>query len=88
MNGITELAMLFKARENGEDYSPFFGTVIKLPDIKIRLNDKVILTEEHIVSCISLKETDAYNNYIYLNKTVVLLPYASNQRFIVIGVVK
>ena len=34
MNGITELAKLFKERENQNDYSPVFGTIIELPNTK------------------------------------------------------
>ena len=42
MNGITELAKLLKERENSDGYSPIFGTVIELPNTKIRISDKVI----------------------------------------------
>lgn len=37
MNGITELAKLLKERENVDGYSPMFGTVIELPNTKIRI---------------------------------------------------
>ena len=43
MNGITELAKLLKERENSDGYSPMFGTVIELPNTKIRISDKVII---------------------------------------------
>ena len=88
MNGISELAKLFKDRENSDRYTPMFGTVIDLPDTKIRINEKVILDDTHIRSCVSLKETDANGVYINLNKEVVLLPYSENQKFILIGVVQ
>lgn len=87
MNGITELAKLLKERENSDGYSPMFGTVIELPNTKIRISDKVILTESHLTLCINLKEQNADGKYINLGKTVVLLPYSSGQKFIVIGVV-
>lgn len=87
MNGITELAKLLKERENSDGYSPMFGTVIELPNTKIRINDKVILTDSHIMLCTNLKEQNADDEYINLGKTVVLLPYANCQKFIVIGVV-
>lgn len=87
MNGITELAKLLKERENSEGYSPMFGTVIELPSTKIRINDKVILTDSHITLCMNLKEQNADGEYINLGKTVVLLPYANGQKFIVIGVI-
>lgn len=87
MNGITELAKLLKERENSDGYSPMFGTVIELPNKKIRISDKLILTDSHLTLCINLKEKDADGEYINLGKTVVLLPYANGQKFIVIGVV-
>ncbi len=87
MNGITELAKLLKERENSDGYAPMFGTVIELPSTKIRISDKVILTDSHITLCINLKEQNADGEYINLGKTVVLLPYANGQKFIVIGVV-
>lgn len=87
MSGITELAKLLKERENSRGYSPVIGKVIELPNIKIRVGDKVILTSTQIKSCISLAETDESGKYINLGKEVVLLPYADNQKFIVIGMV-
>lgn len=87
MNGITELAKLLKERENSVGYSPIFGTIIELPNTKIRISDKVILTDSHLTLCINLKEKNADGEYINFGKTAVLLPYANGQKFIVIGVV-
>ena len=66
MNGITELAKLLKERENSDGYSPMFGTVIELPNTKIRISDKVILTDTHITLCINLKEQNSDGEYINL----------------------
>ena len=88
MNGITELAKLFKERENDTEYSPMFGTIIELPQVKIRLNEKVILNNSHLKSCINLMMQNEDGDYIYLGKEVVLLPFSKNQKFIVIGVVQ
>lgn len=88
MNGITELAKLLKERENDTGYSPMFGTIIELPQIKVRLNEKVILNNSHLVCLWNLKEQNEDGVYIYLGKEVVLLPFANNQKFIVIGVVQ
>jgi len=88
LNGITQLAKLFKERENANGYSPMIGRIIGLPDLKIRLGDKVILTAALIKSCVSLDTVDESDRYIYLGKEVVLLPYADNQKFIVIGVMQ
>ena len=68
MNGITELAKLLKERENGTGYSPMFGTIIELPQIKIRLNEKVILNNSHLKYCVNLKEQNEDGDYIYVGK--------------------
>ena len=88
MNGITELAKLFKEIENDTGYSPMFGTIIELPQVKIRLNEKVILNNSHLKSCINLMMQNEDGDYIHLGKEVALLPFANNQKFIVIGVVQ
>jgi len=54
LSGITELAKLFKERDNSAGYSPIIGQIIDLPNIKIRLNDRVILTSAHLKSCVDL----------------------------------
>ena len=89
MNGITELAMLLKERENKGDYSPIFGRIIELPNLKIRVGSKIILTDLHIKkSCVYVKERDRYGRYIHLNREAVLLPYAGGQKFVLAGVVQ
>ena len=88
MSGITELAKLLKERENDTGYSPMFGNIIELPQVKIRLNEKVILNNSHLVCLLNLKEQNEDGDYIHLGKEVALLPFANNQKFIVIGVVQ
>lgn len=87
MNGITELAKLFKTRENPAGYAPVFGTIIQLPDTKIRVNDKIILTEEYLTPCVEYKQQDGSGNYIHLHKQAVLLPFCAGQKFVLIGVI-
>jgi len=87
MNGITELAKLLKERENSDSYSPMFGTIIELPNLKIRLGDKVILTDKHIKKCVSVDEQDENGIYKNIGKEVILLPFANNQNFVLLGVV-
>lgn len=88
MSGMTELAKLFKERNNDAGYSPMFGKIIELPNTKIRINEKVILNDSHIVCLFDLKEQTYDGDYINLGKEVVLLPFSNNQKFIVIGVVR
>ena len=87
MSGITELAKLFKERNNETGYSPMFGKVIELPNTKIRINEKVILNDNHLILLFDIKERNAYGQYIHLGKEVALLPYSNNQKFIVLGVI-
>lgn len=87
INGITELAKLLKERENESGYSPVFGEIIELPNTKVRLSDKIILTDDYIKPCFDYKEQNIDDEYIYLGKTAILLPYANNQKYIMIGVV-
>ena len=79
---------MLKERENDTGYSPMFGTIIELPQVKIRLNEKVILNNSHLKSCINLMMQNEDGDYIYLGKEVALLPFANNQKFLVIGVVQ
>lgn len=88
MDGITELAKLFKERENRTGYSPVFGTIIELPNTKILISDKIILNDSYIKSCFDFKQKNSDGDYTYLGKEVVLLPYQNHQKFILIGVVR
>lgn len=50
MDAISELAMLFKERENTSYMGPQMGTVISPPpDIKVGLGDKIILDKEDLI---------------------------------------
>lgn len=90
MNGITELAELFKNRENRADYSPVFGKIVSLPDVDIQCGDKIHLDRTDVLftfDVLSRVYRDEREVYEYLNKTVVLLPYKNNQKFIAVGVI-
>jgi len=88
LDGITELAKLLKERENGTGYSPVFGTIIELPNTKIRISDKIILNDSYIKSLFDFKKQNMDNEYIYLGSEVVLLPYQNHQKFILMGVIR
>lgn len=90
MDSITELAKMFKERDNPEGYSPMFGTVIKLPELDIWCGGKLHIGKERIDALFDIYEEvydDSHRSYKYLNKKVVMLPYKNNQRFIVLGAV-
>lgn len=50
MDGVSELAVLFKERDNKYYLGPQIGKVISpLPEIKIALGEKIILVKEHLI---------------------------------------
>ncbi|MCT4605855.1 MAG: DUF2577 domain-containing protein [Marinisporobacter sp.] len=50
MDGISELAKLFKERDNQPYLGPQTGMVLSPPpNIQVSLGDKIILTKEHLV---------------------------------------
>jgi hypothetical protein len=87
VNGITELALLLKERNNGAGYSPMLGRIVSLPDLKISVGDKITLSALHIKRICEVNQQDEYGNYINLGKEVVLLPYADGQKFLMMGVI-
>jgi len=84
MDSVSELAKLFKERENQSVYSPMIGIVIELPDVRIRLADKIILDDSHLTICVVLQHNAECSD---IGREVVLLPYADGQKFFVIGMV-
>lgn len=88
MDGIHELAKLLYERSNPEPYSPVAGVVEDLPEIKIRLNEKVVLGRALIYSTVDLLTQNADGAYIWQGRTVFLLPMLQNGRltkYLVIG---
>lgn len=91
MSSVTDLARHIKARDNVSQYSPMFGKIISLPDLKIQLGSKVFLDASDIKSIFDIYETrtyDHYIEYIHLGAEVVLLPYNEDNKVIAIGVVQ
>jgi len=88
MDGYEYLARCFKECENKKDSEIKIGTVTSLPHLKIKVGEKAVLDERHIISLVDLYEKDIADGilrYINLNKNVVLLRY--DKKFIVLGVV-
>lgn len=93
MDGITELAARIKGMETSQ-YSPMIGTITSLPELKIRLGDRVQVDADKVTVVFDIYETvrhETYTEYVNLGKQVVLLPCISESgsaaRFIAIGVV-
>lgn len=91
MNNITKLAKHIKARDNPSQYTPMFGKIISLPELKIRLGTRVLLTNQDIKATFDIYETEIIDErvrYVNLNKTAVLLPYSEDNKFVAIGVLE
>ena len=91
MNGITALAKHIRDRDNPSPYTPMFGKIISLPELKIRLGTRVLLTKSDIKATFDIYDKvvhDGHTEYVHLNKTVVLLPYSDDNKFIAIGVLE
>lgn len=91
MNGVTELAKHIKNRDNPSPYTPMFGKVIELPNLKIQLGNNILLDADDIKSTFDIYETreeDNHMEYIHLGKEVVLLPYDKDNKFVVVGVIR
>ena len=91
MDGYTELAQMFKDRDNDSAYTPMIGTITALPQLKIKCGTRIELTADEVRSVFDIYEQRYVNDllvYINLNKEVVLLPCSGYQRFIAIGVLQ
>lgn len=91
MNAYVELAKMFKQRDNRPTFSPVFGKIIRLPELQIQLNPRVLLQADDIKAVFDIYETvqhdDGSTEYVNLNREIVLLPYSEYQKFIALGVV-
>ena len=88
MNAEYEMAKLLREMMSGKDYSPAEWVVEELPEIKIRLNEKVVLGRELIRSTVDLLARDSEGGYIWLGRQVYLLPWTRDGqilRYVVIG---
>jgi len=73
MDGVARLASLFKERENQPYLGPQIGMVVNpLPDIKIKLNDRITLDKEDLIIAEHLVFTDAVFYEVKSDKTVKL----------------
>ena len=91
MGAVEELAKHIRDRDNPSPYTPMFGKIISLPELKIQLGNRILLDADDIKAIFDIYETritDGRTVYVNLNKDVVLLPYANDNKFIALGVVK
>ncbi|MEL3956928.1 DUF2577 family protein [Caldifermentibacillus hisashii] len=80
MNPVTEFAKMLKERENPGIPGITTGTVIKpLPDMKIRLNDVIVLSVQHLYL------SDHILNDLKTGDKVIIMPTVDEQTYYVLG---
>ena len=90
MDDITALAKHIRDRDNPSPYTPMLGRIISLPELQIQLGSRILLSTEDVQTIFNIyeKEYDNDGNFVrykYINKQAVILPYANDNKFIVIG---
>jgi hypothetical protein len=80
MNPVTEFAKMLKERDNPGVPGITTGTVIKpLPDMKIQLNDVIVLKNEH------LYVSEHVMNNLKTGDRVIIVPTLDEQTYFVLG---
>lgn len=87
MDGISELARLFKERDNKPYMGPIVGNVVSpLPDIKIQIDNNIILNISNLV--ISNHTYMHYKNiddtWLVIGDKVILIPSTDEQTYFLI----
>lgn len=78
MDGITELAKMFKDRNNPNILGVQIGVVVSpLPNLIIRLGEQILLDNEELILAYSL-------GTLIKDDEVILLPTTDNQTFFVL----
>ena len=93
MNGITAIAKHIRDRDNPSPYTPMLGRIISLPELKIQLGSRILLNADDVQTTFDIyeKEYDSdghFLRYKHMGKQAVILPYANDNKFIVIGMLQ
>ena len=93
MDDITALAKHIRERDNPSPYTPMLGRIISLPELQIQLGSRILLSTEDVQTIFDIyeKEYDSDGNFVrykHIDKQAVILPYANDNKFIVIGVLQ
>ena len=93
MDDITALARHIRERDNPSPYTPMLGRIISLPELQIQLGSRILLYADDVQTTFDIyeKEYDSDGNFVrykHIDKQAVILPYANDNKFIVIGVLQ
>lgn len=79
MDGFTELALMFKERDNKTWSGINIGTIISLNPLEIRLNESVILNFNHLIL------SNTFNTVRKeVDDQVILIPTSDEQKYYVV----
>lgn len=70
-DGITELAMLLKQRDNPKGFEVSIATVIQSRPLQLKLSDKIFLGKEYNNLIVS---STLYTNAPEINDSIIVLP--------------
>lgn len=95
MDGLTELAKMFKSRENKNVSWITTGTVVEpLPNIVIKLNDQIALRKENLIVSEHIYTHYRYSSiprgvyWLEVNDEVLLIPTPDEQTYIILDTVR
>lgn len=87
-SNIDKLAEILMQFKNQNPPQVAFGKVVSCSPPKIQLSDNnVVLTSANFKTNVNLDERDAYGNYIHMGKTVSMITYLNNHKYLVLGVI-
>ena len=85
MNGISELAKMFKDRDNVHYLGPQIGKVINpLPAIKVSLGNQIILEKDNLLIAGHVYQHYHYidpDRYLNAGDEVILIPTTDQQKY-------
>lgn len=87
MDGLSELAKMFKSRENKNYMGPIIGEIISpLPNIKIKLRNEIFLEKHNcvIANHIYIHYKNIDNTYLLNGDKVILIPSGDEQLYFLV----
>lgn len=78
MDGITEIAKMFKERDNKSSLGIITGTVASISPPRVRISDRIIVSGSKLVIASS------YQNAMQKGDSVIVIASSDNQKYYVI----
>lgn len=78
MDGITELAKLFKERENKSSIGVITGTVANVSPPRVSISDRIVVSGGKLIIA------NSYLNAMQIGDSVIIIASSDNQKYYVI----